>query len=838
MPEEVFTNCTNGGPIVVHVNDGKITRIRPLVYGEDDAASWTLKARGKQFTPMRKATVAPFAAAERMHVYSENRIKYPMKRVDFDTEGERNTENRGRSGYQRISWDEALDMVAGEIKRVQTTYGRESVTATRSSHHNWGIIGYHFSVFFRFFHLLGFTMIDNNPDSWEGWYWGGAQAFGYYWRLGMPEQYDLLEDCLKNTDLIVHWGADPDSTRATYGGQESAIWRLWLKEMGIKNIFIDPFNNYTSCIHADKWLAPRPGTDAAMAEAIGYVWLIEGTYDREYVASHTLGFEEWKSHILGEDNGIPRTPKWAEEICGIEARVITALAKEWASKRTMLNAGCAGGMSGICRQAYATEWPRLMVYLMAMQGMGKPGVNIWGTGAGAPFSDNFRFPGYSGGGIDKYAKKSIAKGTLKNPVTQRLYRHLFPEAILNPPISWLFELKRGTTLDQFHRFNYPAEGQSECHLYYRHGSSFFSTMCETNKWVKAYQSPKLECIVVQDCWWNNSTRYADIILPACTNLERTDISMFNEVGGYNHDCSSATNHRVVIYQKKCIEPLWESRSDYDIYIELAERLGFKEDFTEDKSDEDWVKDAYDDSPLQEYISWEEFKEKGYFVVPLPEDYKPTPALRWFYEGRECDTPDNNPKIGTDKAKELGTYSGKIEFVSQSLLQNMPDDDERPPMARYIPSWEGYQSELAKKYPLQIIMPHPRYSFHTHHDTHVAWLGEIPGHRVLKDGYQWHVARIHPVDAVARGIVNEDIVRLYNDRGSVLCVARITERVRPGVIHAYGSGTKYDPLVQGKAYSTDRGGCVNLLTSSRIMSKNVAGMAPNSCLIEIEKWQNM
>jgi len=313
--------------------------------------------------------------------------------------------------------------------------------------------------------------------------------------------------------------------------------------------------------------------------------------------------------------------------------------------------------------------------------------------------------------------------------------------------------------------------------------------------------------------------------------------MFNEVSGYGYDHSTGTNHRVVVYQKKCIDPLWESRPDYEIYTDLADRLGFKQDYTEGKTAEDWIKDAYDNSSLPEYISWEEFQKKGYFIAPLPEDYKPTPALRWFYEGRECDTPDSNPKKDTEKGKELGTCSGKIEFVSQSLLQHLPDDDERPPMARYIPSWEGYQSELARKYPLQLISPHPRVSFHTHHDTHVEWLGDIPNHRIYKNGYYYRTVRIYPVDAEARGIKNGDIVRLYNDRGSVLGIAQVTERIRPGVIHSYGSSSKYDPLEPGKPYSTDRGGCVNLLTSSRTMSKNVAGMAPNSCLIEIAMWED-
>ena len=106
---------------------------------------------------------------------------------------------------------------------------------------------------------------------------------------------------------------------------------------------------------------------------------------------------------------------------------------------------------------------------------------------------------------------------------------------------------------------------------------------------------------------------------------------------------------------------------------------------------------------------------------------------------------------------------------------------------------------------------------------------------MKDGYGWQPVRIHPIDAEARGIQNGDIIKLYNDRGSVLGIAKVTERIRPGVVHSYGSASKYDPLERGKPYSTDRGGCMNLLTSSRLMSRNVPGMAPNSCLVEIVKW---
>jgi len=834
MDEQVFTSCTNGGPVFVHVKDGRIIRIRPIVFDDSDAPSWTLEAHGEKFTPPRKACLSSYTMTERVRCYSEDRIKYPLKRIDFDPDGERNPQNRGKANYERISWEDALDIVAGEMKRVREKYGPAAIMSTASSHHMWGLIGYRHSTWARFFNLIGFTNIWHNPDSWEGWVWGATHAYGYYWKLGLSEVYDALEDSLRNSEMVVHWGNDPDTTRADYGGQESAIWRLWLRELGVKQIFIDPFCNHTAAILADKWIAPRPGTDAAMAEAIAYVWLKENTYDKEFIDRTSLGFDDFKKHILGEDDGISRTPGWAAEICGVPARTITALAREWAAKRTVLAAGTRAGMSSACRQAYAHEWTRLMVLLQAMQGVGKPGVSYWSTTTGAPHNSWLEFPGYADGVINKFAKKSVV-----NPVKQAIYRILVPQAVLNPPIKW-----RGTdgfcggSLDsQFQENIYPMEGCSEVKMFYRYGGAYIGTMTNTNQWIRMYQSPKLECVINQSVWMDPETRFADIILPACTNLERPDIAEWANAGGYGYHITTGNNHRVIVYQKKCIERLYESKTDYQIFTEIADRLGIKEEFTEGNSEEDWIRIVFENSDLPKYVSFEEFKRKGYFVVPVPDNYKSTPGFRWFYEGRECDTPDRfNPKRGTEKAKELSTYSGKFEFVSQSLLQNLPDDNERPPLPRYIPSWEGYGSELMQKYPIQLISPHPRHSYHTQHDIHVSWLADIPSHRIRKDNYKWWPFRLNPGDATSRGITNGDIVKMYNDRGSVLGIAVVTERVKPGTIHSYESSGLYDPVERGMAESTDRGGCVNLLTPSRLMSENAPGMSPNSCLVEIKRWE--
>ncbi len=173
-----YVNNSNAGPMFVYVKDGKIIRMTPMEFDKSDAPSFTIEARGKKFTPPRKTTLSPFGFSLKSTVYSPDRILYPMKRVDFDPQGERHCENRGVSGYQRISWDEALDIVANEIKRVKREYGPGSIMSSAPSHHTWGNVGYYLSTHRRFMNAIGTTQVAANPDSWEGWFWGATHHWG------------------------------------------------------------------------------------------------------------------------------------------------------------------------------------------------------------------------------------------------------------------------------------------------------------------------------------------------------------------------------------------------------------------------------------------------------------------------------------------------------------------------------------------------------------------------------------------------------------------------------------------------------------------------------------
>ncbi len=844
-----YTNNSNGGPVFVYVKDGRILRITPIEFTNDDAESWSIEARGHTFAPPRKTSLAPYALSSLSTVYSRDRLLYPMKRVDFDPAGDRHPETRGISEYERIDWDTALDIVANEIMRVRRQHGPGAVFTSYGSHHNWGNLGYYLSSHHRFFNTIGHTRLVNNPDSWEGWYWGAEHHWGHSMRIGGGEFYGTMEEQLRECEMVVFWASDPEATNGVYAGMEGTIRRQWLRQLGVECVHIDPYLNHTAAWMGGKWFAPRPTTSVAMAHAIAYVWVAENLYDEDYVQRHTTGFAQWRDYLLGVEDGIPKTPEWQEAETGVPARDVRALAREWAAKKTYLSCGGAGNsVGGACRSATGIEWARSMVYLMAMRGLGKPGVNMGNLQFGTPVDLRFYFPGYGEGGLSGDLEGTALAAHLyqrmpqlptMNPVGQAIPRLKIPEAILDGHCEG-YAFTPTTVQGQFRRFEYPEPGYSPIKLYYKYGGSFIGTMTDTNRYVRAYRSPEIECVVNQSIWNEGEVRFADVILPACTNFERWDIGEWANPSGIAAHAVAQCNHRVIVLQHKCIEPLGESKSDWRIFFEISQRLGVSMPFSEGCSDElEWVKRMFDASDAAKAISWKKFLKKGYYVVPPAAKTLPQPvAYRWFVEDRAKDTPELAPLPG-DYAGRYGqgmqTQTGKIEFVSSSLTLFDPDDPERPPMSRYVPSWEGpADKELLRRYPLQLVSPHPRYSHHTLYDGKDSIMNDVPEHRVRIGDYFYWVARINPHDAETRSVSEGDLVRLYNARGSVICAAHVTERLPRGVVHSYSSSAVYDPVGEPGS-SADRGGCVNQLTPSRMIAAKTHSTACNSCLIEIEKW---
>jgi len=838
-----YTNGTNSGPIFVYVKDGKIIRTTPIDFDDSDASPWSITARGQTFTPSRRTTVATHGLCLKSMVYSKNRIMQPMKRVDFDPDGERNIHNRGKSKFVPISWDEALDIVSKEIKRAKAV-GPGAICVANGSHHQWGNLGHYMSAFNRFWNLIGVTKLVHTPDSWEGWFWGAMHHWGNSLRLGCPEFYGTVEDCLKEAEMIVFWSSDPD---ATYGfdGTER---REWAKRLGIKMVHIDPYLNHTAAHLGGKWISPKPGTDAAMAQAICHVWLTEGLYDKNFVAERTTGFEEWRAYILGETDGIAKTPEWQAQETGVPARDVRALAREWGSKKTYLGAGGWGvGLGGAGRSPMGAQWARMMTILGAMQGYGRPGSNFGNLQFGAPLDFNFYFPGYGEGSFsgELMTSANSANNYQRMPhivtmssVRQAIPRMWFPEAITQgKAMGYLTDV--ASIQGQFFPFGYPSPGHVRVEMLYKYGSSSLGTQVASNRWINAYQHESLKFVVNQSVWWEGETVFADVILPACTVFERWDIGEWYNVGaGYVHHMYSMNNHRVITLQHKAIEPVGESKSDYDIFLAIAEKLDLGSVYSEGGTSEyDWCKRVFDSSDLAKRISWREFLKKGYYVVPPdPESARAPTANRWFYEGRKKDTPEPYPlpsEYVAGLGKGLQTPSGKFEFVATTLKRI--DDPDRPPLNKYMPVYEDKTREpQLAEFPLQLLSPHSRYPFHLMGDDEGCSLRDIREHRVFKNGHYYLVARLNREDAQARGIEDDDLIRLWNNRGSVVCAAQLTDRLRPGVVSASTASAEYRPAGE-PGRSTDLGGCINTLNPSKAIARKTHGIRPNTTLIQVEKW---
>jgi anaerobic selenocysteine-containing dehydrogenase len=361
------------------------------------------------------------------------------------------------------------------------------------------------------------------------------------------------------------------------------------------------------------------------------------------------------------------------------------------------------------------------------------------------------------------------------------------------------------------KYVYPAPGCSPIHMIWTDSPCLMTCWNDSNRIAEAYQHPSIEFMLAQHPWLENDCLFADIVLPVNTKFEEDDIG---------DDTESLTSETVFL-EEKCIEPLGESKSDYEIVCLVAGKLGLLKEYTQGKSIAEWIKYGFDKCgvPAKGLCRWENFREKKYYVVPTDPHWEKHPAgMIEFYKD-----PEKNP---------LTTPSGKIEFYSARLLEHFPEDRERPPVPHWVESGECHDerlsSERARKYPLLCMSNHPRHRIHAQLDD-INWFHEIPTCKVRgPDDYLYEPLWLHPKDAATRGIRDGDIVRICNERGDVLAGARVLERVMPGVVYI-DHGARQDFIVPGKL---DRGGAINTITPHRTTSKNAAGMATNGFLVEV------
>jgi anaerobic selenocysteine-containing dehydrogenase len=587
---------------------------------------------------------------------------------------------------------------------------------------------------------------------------------------------------------------------------------------------ISPDLNYAESVHADKWIPIKPNTDAALYLAIAYTWIKEDTYDKKFIETHSVGFEEFKKYVIGEEDGIPKTPEWAEEKCGVPVETIKALARAWVRNVTSL-AVFFGGPK--IRGTYSSEPCRIEAIVLAMQGLGKPGrqfFRFWyRVGLGCKkLSPLPRYPEVDAEGTpsnfaEPYAYLPPAGGSF-------IIKTLVAEAILNPPVSWYCV---GSIIcptdDQFTKYTFPPkEGHPGIHMIWNENACFTACWNYGYEMIKALRSPKVEFIAGVHPWFENDLRYADLILPAQTIFEHDDLIAVNH-----------TDFVALLYQDKCIEPVGESKSDYEIHRMVAEKLGIGSEFP---PPEEVFMTAYKKTLVAKKLSWDEFKKRKVYVYdsPTPDEFEEIkkkhnvrPGLTGFYE----------QPVG----KGLETPSGMLEFYSKALAEHFPDDKERPPVPHYIPYGEAHQESLehprAKKYPLLIESNHPRWRVHANCDD-ISWTREIQTCKVKgPDGYQYEPLWIHPGDAEKRDIKHGDIIKVFNERGAVLGGAYVTERIIPGTVYM-DHGAAQDPI--SLEDRIDRGGCINLIVPPTHenrkpgMEVRVPEMCVSGFLVEVEK----
>ncbi|MBW1848031.1 MAG: molybdopterin-dependent oxidoreductase [Deltaproteobacteria bacterium] len=736
----VNTGCCHdcGGRCVLkaHVKDGKIIR-----FETDNGENPQIRAcaRGRAY---------------RQRLYSPDRLKYPQRR----------TGERGEGKFERISWDDALDEVASKLKHIKETYGNSSILFVPGAG-NQGMLHGPMPIGLMLHLFGGYTRHWGIP-SYEGALFASMATYGTI-RTGNSRE-DLL-----NSKLVIMWGWNPANT---IQDPETSLYLAKVREKGIKIVAVDPRYTDSAATFAHQWIPVRPGTDAAMLIAMAYVIISEDLHNKKFIETHTVGFEKYKNYVLGKEDGEPKTPQWAESITSVSADVIVKLAREYATKKP---AALIAGW-GPARTAMGEQYSRAANVLTAITG------NIGING------------GYASGFMRAYSSReqTFGKSKKKGITGKQVPAEWGPIPSGNPVENGalprkdaLYKLKGGTnpTSARIHytkiydailkgrKGGYPADLK----MAYVVACNSINQYSNTRLGIKAYKS--LESVIVHEQFMTPTAKFADILLPANTFMERSDIA------------PPWLGSPYYIYLNKAVDSMYESKSDLDISRELAKRLDIQADFFE-RTEEDLLKGIA--ASRDDIHDFDSMKKDGVLKIKLPE------SIVSFKE-----------QIEDPKNCHFPTLSGKIEIDCEHMAEL--NDPMIPSIPKYIPHGESHDAPKSDAYPLQLLTTHHKTRAHsTWHN--VPWMKEIEA----------HAAWIHPADASARKIAEGDLVDVFNDNGRIRIPAKVTERIMPGVVNV-SQGTWYDPNKEG----VDLGGCANVLTND---SRSPGGaVAMNSTLVQVE-----
>lgn len=706
-------------------------------------------------------------------VYSDKRIRQPMVRRSWLKSREKSDRTlRGREDFVAVDWETALDLVAEENRRVRDRYGAAGIF---NGSYGWSSAGRvnHARTLIRRFYNLGGGGVDQQGN----YSWGAAQFFlPYVIGTWMPLTGRVTDwpSVIEHAGIFIAFGglALKNAQVASGGaGQHSLKPALeQLAARGTPVINISPLRDDCPAFVNAEWIPIRPNTDVALMLALGYEIAQRGAIDAAFLTSHCVGWPQLRSYLFGEQDGVAKTPAWASAITGIPAARIALLAQQLMGKRSFMT--CSYSV----QRAHRGEQPYWMMIALSSM-LGQPGLPGGGFSFGHGSMNSVGNPRIDG------PAPMMSAGN--NPSGLSIPVARISDMLLNPGQPYSFQ---GETL------HYP-----DIQLVHWAGGNPFHHHQQLNRLVEGWQKP--QTVVVQDIVWTPAAQMADIVLPATTTLER------NDIGGSSRD-------RFVLAMHQAIKPQHLARNDFDIFADLAERLGYRDAFTEQRNEREWIAHLYQQCAVahaRKGIDWPEFEafwQRGYVEVPERND----PYI--FMDAFRADP----------QASPVQTASGKIELFCQTIADYQLEDMAGHPEWREPQEWLG--AELSKTYPLHMISVQPADRLHSQLDaTASVQRNKTAGHETLY---------MHPQDATPRDIRNGDEILVSNARGAMLAGVQLTDGVTPGVV-IIATGAWFDPGFGAEWQPVDRAGNPNVLTLDIGTSSLTQGPNAMSCLVEIEKY---
>ena len=731
-------NCGSRCPIRLQVKDGVVVRVLPDGTGDDSLLNRNIRAcnRGRNM---------------RERIYSADRIRTPLKRKD-------GTE-RGAGQWEEISWDEAFTLVADKLRHTIDTYGNAAIYKNYGS----GVWNAHIAYsggWPRLFNLMGGFLGYYGNYSYANLMQASLAMFG-----SEEQMSNSFEETLTNGKLCVLWGNNPVERRMSGGGVYFTAMRM--REAGVRIIVVDPRHSDSALLLADQWIAPRPGTDAALVAGMAHVMITEKLVDQKFLDTYCQGFDEehmpkgipagnsYRSYVLGQGpDKVAKTPAWASKVTGVPERTIVTFARDVATtKPCNITQGW-----GPQRAANGENQCRAIYTLAAL--IGQVGVAGGGTGG----QEGYYWP----------VTQWFPDG--ENPVKASISMYKWPDTIVDGPSQTALKdgvrgAERLTTGIKF-LLNYG-------------GNCLASQSGDINRLRKTLTDQSLcEFILAVDNQMTSSADLADLVLPDTTTAERYDLVPSEYTGDMAY----------LIAINQAIQPLHNSMSSYDMCTGIADKLGIKEKFTEGRTLEGWARHMYEqDAKANPETglpkSYDDFKKKMVHRYHNPDGL--TVGLKSFRQD--------------PKANALETPSGKIEIFSTKMWEaqqkwefpNPLPGDRVSAIPEHVDTWEGAaEARTSTKHPLQML------SHHFKGRTHSTY-GNLPKNVEAHPQKIW----INTTDAQERDIENGAQMDVFNDRGHIRCEAYVTPRIMPGVI-SVPQGAWIDIDANG----IDHGGSANMLTS--------------------------